>query len=177
MTSIAAGSRLGPYEVVSRIGGGGMGEVFRARDTRLDRTVAIKILPAEFAENPELKVRFEREARAISQISHPHICALHDVGRAEGVEYLVLEFLEGETLAARIERGPLPIAEVLRFGSQIASALACAHRAGIVHRDLKPANVMITRSGAKLLDFGVAKSNVVQFNPEDATQQKPLTQE
>lgn len=138
MTSVAAGSRLGPYEVVSRIGAGGMGEVFRARDTRLDRTVAIKILPAEFAENAELKVRFEREAKAISQINHPHICALHDVGRANGVEYLVLEFLEGETLTDRIARGPLPITDVLRFGSQIASALACARLAGIVHRDLKP---------------------------------------
>src|SRR6185503_9502331 len=159
MTSVAAGSRLGPYEVVSRIGAGGMGEVFRARDTRLDRTVAIKILPAEFANNAQLKIRFEREAKTISQISHPHICALHDVGNADGVEYLVLEFLEGETLADRIARGPLPIADVLRFGSQIASALACAHRAGIVHRDLKPGNVMITKTGAKLLDFGLARSS------------------
>src|SRR5512132_1511053 len=122
MTSVAAGSRLGPYEIVSRIGGGGMGEVFRARDTRLDRTVAIKILPAQYADNAELRARFEREARAISQINHPNICALHDVGRAEGVEYLVLEFLEGETLTDRIAKGPLPIADVLRFGSQIASA-------------------------------------------------------
>ena len=178
MTSVAAGSRLGPYEIVSRIGGGGMGEVFRARDMRLDRTVAIKILPAEFADNTELRTRFEREARAISQINHPHICALHDVGRAEGVEYLVLEFLEGETLAERIQRGPLTIAEVLRFGSQIASALACAHRAGIVHRDLKPANVMITKSGAKLLDFGVARSAPALASPtaEDETVAKPLTE-
>ena len=178
MTSVAAGSRLGPYEIVARIGGGGMGEVFRARDTRLDRTVAIKILPAEFADNAELRTRFEREARAISQISHPHICALHDVGRAEGVEYLVLEFLEGEPLSERIEKGPLSIAEVLRFGSQIASALACAHRAGIVHRDLKPANVMITKSGAKLLDFGVARSAPPLSPPtgEDETVAKPLTQ-
>ena len=178
MTSVAAGRRLGPYEIVSRIGGGGMGEVFRARDTRLDRTVAIKILPAEFAENPELKSRFEREARAISQISHPHICALHDVGSADGVEYLVLEYLEGETLADRISRGPVPIAEVLRFGSQIASALACAHRAGIIHRDLKPGNVMITKTGAKLLDFGLARSSPETAPPtHDAeTVAKPLTQ-
>lgn len=178
MTSVAAGSRLGPYEIVSRIGGGGMGEVFRARDTRLDRTVAIKILPAKFAEDAELRTRFEREARAISQISHPHICALHDVGRAEGVEYLVLEFLEGETLADRIARGPLPVSDVLRFGSQIASALACAHRSGIVHRDLKPGNVMITKSGAKLLDFGVARSaaELAPAKAEDETVAKPLTQ-
>jgi len=177
MTSISAGSRLGPYEVVSRIGAGGMGEVFRARDTRLDRTVAIKILPAAFASNAQLKIRFEREAKAISQISHPHICALHDVGQADGVEYLVLEFLEGETLADRIARGPLPIADVLRLGAQIASALACAHRAGIVHRDLKPGNVMITRTGAKLLDFGLARSTPASTAPTDATQHKPLTQE
>ncbi len=179
MTSVAAGSRLGPYEVVSRIGAGGMGEVFRARDTRLDRTVAIKILPAAFASNAQLKIRFEREAKAISQISHPHICALHDVGQADGVEYLVLEFLEGETLADRIARGPLPISDVLRLGSQIASALACAHRAGIVHRDLKPGNVMITKTGAKLLDFGLARSAPAFATPTpmDATQHKPLTQE
>ncbi|HEX7139759.1 MAG TPA: protein kinase [Vicinamibacterales bacterium] len=177
MTSVVAGSRLGPYEVISRIGAGGMGEVFRARDTRLDRTVAIKILPAEFADNAQLKTRFEREAKAISQISHPHICALHDVGSTEGVEYLVLEFLEGETLADRITRGPLPIADVLRFGSQIASALACAHRAGIVHRDLKPGNVMLTKSGAKLLDFGLARSAPAFVSTTDATQHKPLTQE
>jgi serine/threonine protein kinase/Tol biopolymer transport system component len=179
MTSIAAGRRLGPYEVVSRIGAGGMGEVFRAVDTRLDRTVAIKILPAAFADNAQLRIRFEREAKAISQISHPHICALHDVGQADGVEYLVLEFLEGETLSDRIARGPLPIADVLRFGSQIASALACAHRAGIVHRDLKPGNVMITRAGAKLLDFGLARSApaFAASTPVDATQHKPLTEE
>jgi len=178
MASIAAGSRLGPYEIVSRVGSGGMGEVFRARDTRLDRTVAIKILPAEFADNAELRTRFEREARTISQISHPHICALHDVGRAEGVEYLVLEFIEGETLGDRIARGPLPIPDVLRFGSQIASALACAHRAGIVHRDLKPGNVMITKSGAKLLDFGIARSSpaAAPAADEQATRHGPLTQ-
>ncbi|HEX9083164.1 MAG TPA: protein kinase, partial [Gemmatimonadaceae bacterium] len=176
-TSVAAGSHLGPYEVISRIGAGGMGEVFRARDTRLDRTVAIKVLPAEFASNAQLKIRFEREAKAISQISHPHICALHDVGQADGVEYLVLEFLEGETLEDRIARGPLPIADVLRLGGQIASALACAHRAGIIHRDLKPGNVMITKTGAKLLDFGLARSAPAFATPLDATQHKPLTQE
>jgi serine/threonine protein kinase len=178
MTPIAAGRRLGPYEIVSRLGGGGMGEVFRARDTRLDRTVAVKILPVEFAENAELRTRFELEARTISQISHPHICALHDVGRAEGVEYLVLEFIEGETLTDRIARGPLPIEDVLRFGSQIALALACAHRAKIVHRDLKPGNVMITKAGAKLLDFGIARSApaAVAASGDDATRHAPLTQ-
>ncbi len=177
MTSVVAGSRLGPYEVISRIGAGGMGEVFRARDTRLDRMVAIKILPREFADNAELRLRFEREAKTISQIAHPNICTLHDVGHADGVEYLVLEFLEGETLADRIARGPLPIAEVLRFGSQIASALDRAHRAGIVHRDLKPGNVMITKSGAKLLDFGLARSAGASVSITDVTQHKPLTQE
>ena len=177
MTSVVAGSRLGPYEVISRIGAGGMGEVFRARDTRLDRTVAIKILPRQFADNAELRLRFEREAKSISQITHPHICTLHDIGHADGVEYLVLEFLEGETLADRIARGPLPIAEALRYGSQIASALDRAHRATIVHRDLKPGNVMITKSGAKLLDFGLARSANAGVSPTDATQHKPLTQE
>src|SRR5512132_1662840 len=178
MTSVAAGSRLGPYEIVSRIGGGGMGEVFRARDTRLDRTVAIKILPVEFAENAELRTRFELEARTISQISHPHICALHDVGRAEGVEYLVLEFIEGETLTDRIARGPLPIEDVLRFGSQIAAALACAHRARIVHRDLKPGNVMITKTGAKLLDFGIARTSAAATPSGDdqVPRHAPITQ-
>ncbi len=156
-----------------------MGEVFRARGTRLDRTVAIKVLPAEFASDAQLKTRFEREARAISQISHPNICALHDVGNADGVEYLVLEFLEGETLAERIACGPLPIADVLRLGSQIAAALACARRAGIVHRDLKPGNVIVTRTGAKLLDFGLWRSSTAMpaSSPAAATQHKPLTQE
>ena len=155
-----------------------MGEVFRARDTRLDRTVAIKILPADFADNAELRIRFEREAITISQISHPHICALHDVGRADGIEYLVLEFIEGETLTDRITRGQLPIADVIRFGSQIASALACAHRAGIVHRDLKPGNVMITKTGAKLLDFGIARRSAATTPAGDdqATRYAPITQ-
>src|SRR5438876_7691259 len=152
---IAAVTRLGPYEVIAPLGAGGMGEVFKARDTRLDRSVAIKILPAEFAENAHLKLRFEREAKTISQLNHPHICALYDVGD----NYLVMELLEGESLADRVARGPLPVAEVLKYGVQIAEALGRAHRAGIVHRDLKPANVMLTKSGAKLLDFGLAKSD------------------
>jgi eukaryotic-like serine/threonine-protein kinase len=150
---ITAGSRLGPYEIVAPLGAGGMGEVWRARDTRLDRSVAIKLLPAEFAENAQLRLRLEREARAISQLNHPHICTLYDVGDG----YLVMELLDGESLADRLSKGPLPIEQVIRYGVQIAEALDRAHKAGIVHRDLKPANVMITKSGAKLLDFGLAK--------------------
>src|SRR5213080_2710666 len=150
---LSSGTRLGPYEILAPIGAGGMGEVYRARDTRLDRSVAIKILPTEFATNQKLKMRFEREAKTISQLNHPHICTLYDVG--EG--YLVMELLEGETLAEKLNKGPLPIEQVLRYGVQIAEALEKAHKAGIVHRDLKPSNIMITKSGAKLLDFGLAK--------------------
>ncbi|HEY8712204.1 MAG TPA: serine/threonine-protein kinase, partial [Thermoanaerobaculia bacterium] len=135
---LITGSRLGPYEIISRIGAGGMGEVFKARDTRLDRSVAIKVLPRDFAENAQLKLRLEREAKSISQLSHPHICTLHDIGHADGVDYLVMEFLEGTSLADRLERGVLPVADVLRLGAQIAEALDRAHRAGIVHRDVKP---------------------------------------
>src|SRR5688500_2303737 len=142
MTVVSAGTRLGPYEVGSRLGAGGMGGVWKARDARLNRSVAIKILPAEHAQNPEFKLRFEREAKTISQLNHPHICTLHDIGD----DFLVMELLEGETLADRLERGPLPLTDVVRFGAQIAEALDRAHRAGVVHRDLKPANVMITRS-------------------------------
>lgn len=155
---ISRGVRLGPYEIVTLLGAGGMGEVWRARDSRLDRDVAVKVLPAEFAANPQLRIRFEREAKAISKLSHPNICALYDVGECEDVNYLVMELLEGETLAARIGRGPLPIPEVLRIGGEIALALEKAHRNHLIHRDLKPANVMITKSGAKLLDFGLAKA-------------------
>ncbi|HYK42719.1 MAG TPA: protein kinase [Thermoanaerobaculia bacterium] len=150
------GSRLGPYEIVAPIGAGGMGEVYRARDTRLGRDVAIKVL-LEHLSSPEGRARFEREAQAISQLSHPHICALHDVGNQDGTEYLVMEYLEGETLAARLARGPLPLDKTLRYGIEIAGALDRAHRRGIVHRDLKPSNVMLTKSGVKLLDFGLAK--------------------
>src|SRR5213592_3819536 len=156
---LTSGSRLGPYEIVSRIGAGGMGEVFKARDTRLDRSVAIKVLPHEFADNVQLKLRLEREAKTISQLNHPNICTLHDVGHENGIDYLVLEYLEGETLADRIARGPLPLAEALRIGAEIAKALHRAHRSAIVHRDLKPGNVMITKSGTKLLDFGLARSS------------------
>jgi eukaryotic-like serine/threonine-protein kinase len=154
---LASGSRLGPYEVVAPVGAGGMGEVYRARDTRLDRTVAIKVLPARFADDPQFRERFEREARAISQLSHPHICVIHDIAHADGTDFLVMEYLEGETLAARLLKGALPLNQVMDYAIQIADALDNAHRHGIVHRDLKPANIMITRSGAKLLDFGLAK--------------------
>ncbi len=174
---ITPGQRLGPYEIVSRIGAGGMGEVFKARDTRLERSVAIKILPADFALNAQFRVRFEREAKTISQLNHPNICALHDVGQEDGTSYLVMELLEGESLADRLARGPLPLSEVLRYGAQIAEALDRAHRAGVIHRDLKPGNVMLTRFGAKLLDFGLAKSSRIDVALDGATFQKPLTQE
>jgi serine/threonine protein kinase len=156
--ALPAGTRLGPYEVVAALGAGGMGEVYKARDTRLDRTVAVKILPSALAADPQFRERFDREARAISQLSHPHICTLHDVGDHDGTAYLVLELIDGEPLAARLEKGALPIDQALKIGVEIASALDTAHRAGIVHRDLKPANVMLTKIGAKLLDFGLAKT-------------------
>jgi eukaryotic-like serine/threonine-protein kinase len=155
--TLAAGSRLGPYEILSPIGAGGMGEVYKARDTRLDRTVAIKVLPDHLSKNEEVRQRFEREAKTISQLSHPHICALYDVGNQDGVEFLVMEYLEGETLADRLSKGPLPLEQTLRYGIEIADALDKAHRQGIIHRDLKPGNVMLTKSGVKLLDFGLAK--------------------
>ena len=155
---LASGSKLGPYEIVAPAGAGGMGEVYKAKDTRLDRSVAIKIVSGDVTTNPELRARFEREARALSSLSHPHICGLYDIGRENGSDYLVMEYLEGETLAKRLERGPLPIRELLKIGVEVADALDKAHRQGLVHRDLKPGNVMLTKSGAKLLDFGLAKS-------------------
>src|SRR6476620_6150373 len=156
--SLTSGTKLGPYEIQSAIGAGGMGEVYRARDTRLNRTVAIKILPPQFAGDPALRERFDREARLISSLNHPHICALFDVGDQEGVAYLVIEHLEGETLAARLEKGALKIDQALQIAVQLAGALDAAHRAGVVHRDVKPGNVMLTRAGAKLLDFGLARN-------------------
>jgi len=154
---LSPGSRLGPYEILSPLGAGGMGEVYRARDTRLERAVAIKVLPRHLSPSADLRERFEREAKTISRISHPHICALYDVNREGETEYLVMELLEGETLSARLERRALPLEQVLRYAVEIADALDFAHRQGIVHRDLKPANVMMTKFGAKLLDFGLAK--------------------
>ncbi|MGC2764359.1 MAG: protein kinase [Candidatus Acidiferrum sp.] len=156
--ALAAGSRLGPYEVVGPLGAGGMGEVYRARDTRLDRTVAIKILPVQFTADAAARQRFEREAKTISGLNHPNICVLYDVGHQDGVDYLVMEYVEGETLAQRLEKGPLPLEQVMKYGAQIAEALETAHRNGIVHRDLKPGNVMLTATGTKLLDFGLAKA-------------------
>jgi eukaryotic-like serine/threonine-protein kinase len=156
--TLAAGSRLGPYEILSPLGAGGMGEVYKARDSRLQRIVAVKVLPARLASSVDARQRFEREARAISQLSHPHICALFDVGEQDGIDFLVMELLDGETLASRIAKGPMPIPEVLRLGVEVADALDKAHRHGFVHRDLKPGNIMLTRSGAKLLDFGLAKA-------------------
>ena len=155
--SLSAGKKLGPYEILAPLGAGGMGEVYRARDTRLDRTVAIKILPAHLSSDPIQKQRFEREAKTISSLNHPHICVLYDVGHQDGIDYLVMECVEGETLAKRLEKGPLPLDQVLKFGAQIADGLDKAHRSGIVHRDLKPGNIMLTSTGAKLLDFGLAK--------------------
>jgi serine/threonine protein kinase len=159
--------KLGPYEVHSQLGAGGMGEVYRARDTRLDRSVAIKILPAHLSSNPDLKVRLEREARAISSLQHPHICVLHDIGHQDGIDYLVMEFLEGETLAERLRKGPLPVEQAIKIGIEIADALDKAHRRGIVHRDLKPGNIMLTSGGAKLMDFGLAKPSALAVAASD----------
>src|ERR1700737_2969697 len=157
--TLAAGSRLGPYEILSALGAGGMGEVYKATDTRLDRTVAIKILPEALAADPQFRDRFDREARTISQLDHPHICALYDVGEHDGTAFLVMQYLEGETLEARLKKGTLPLDQALQYAIQIAEALATAHKAGIVHRDLKPGNIMLTKAGAKLLDFGLAKDS------------------
>ncbi len=178
--TLAAGTRLGPYEILSPLGAGGMGEVYKARDTRLERTVAVKVLPSHMSASPEVRQRFEREAKTISQLSHPHICALYDVGREGETEYLVMEYLEGETLTDRIARGPLPTEQLLRFGVAIADALHKAHRQGIVHRDLKPGNVMLTKSGVKLLDFGLAKAMAPEAPQSSLTAlptQQNLTQE
>ena len=155
--SLLPGTRLGPYEIVAPLGAGGMGEVYKGRDTRLNRVVALKVLPAPIATDPERRARLEREARAISSLNHPHICALYDIGRQDGVDYLVMEYIEGETLARRLAKGPLPLSDALQTAMAIADALEKAHRAGIVHRDLKPANVMVTKTGSKLLDFGIAR--------------------
>jgi Tol biopolymer transport system component len=179
--ALAAGSKLGPYEIVAPLGAGGMGEVYRARDTRLDRSVAIKILPAQFSIDPVRKQRFEREAKTISSLNHPHICVLYDVGSQDGVDYLVMECVEGETLAKRLEKGALPLEQVLKYGTQIADALDKAHRSGVVHRDLKPGNIMLTATGAKLLDFGLAKPAApltsVATLTAAVTQSSPMTEQ
>jgi serine/threonine protein kinase/Tol biopolymer transport system component len=155
--ALTSGTKLGPYEILSPLGAGGMGEVYRAKDTRLDRTVAIKVLPSHLSSNPELKQRMEREAKAISALQHANICTLHDIGTQDGTDFLVMEYLEGQTLADRLAKGPLPIEQVLKIGTEIAQALEKAHQHGIIHRDLKPANIMLTKAGAKLMDFGLAK--------------------
>lgn len=158
--TLGAATRLGPYEIVAPLGAGGMGEVYRARDTRLDRHVAIKVIHTDLSCTPELKSRFEREARVLSSLCHPHICSLYDVGSENGMEYLVMELLEGETLSQRLRKGPLPVSSVVKLGIEVAEALATAHRVGIIHRDLKPSNIMMTANGAKLMDFGLAKPNI-----------------
>src|SRR5450631_209483 len=156
--ALTSGTKLGPYEIQSPLGAGGMGEVYRARDTRLERTVAVKILPSHLSEDPESKQRFDREARTISSLNHPNICTLHDVGHQDGIDYLVMEYLEGQTLASRLGKGALASDQVFKYGIEICEGLEMAHRIGIVHRDLKPGNVMLTQSGVKLMDFGLAKS-------------------
>ena len=182
--ALASGLRLGPYEIIAPIGAGGMGEVYCARDTRLDRKVAIKILPAHLSDNPEAKQRFEREARAISSLNHPNICTLYDVGHQDGIDYLVMEFLDGQTLADRVLKGPLPPELVLRYGVEICDGLERAHKMGVIHRDLKPGNVMVTKTGAKLMDFGLAKaiaedaasSSSLTMTLSGPSAEKPLTQ-
>src|SRR5437016_4055233 len=154
---LASGTKLGPYEIQSPLGAGGLGEVYRAHDSRLDREVALKVLPAHLSSDESLKQRVEREAKAVSKLSHPHICTLHDIGCQDGVDYLVMEYLEGETLEQRLNKGPLAADQVLRYGIEITDALEKAHRQNMVHRDLKPGNIMLTKAGAKLLDFGLAR--------------------
>jgi serine/threonine protein kinase/Tol biopolymer transport system component len=174
---LSPSTRLGPYEIVEPLGAGGMGEVYRARDTRLGRDVAIKVLPAHVADQPEARQRFEREARLVSSLNHPNICVLHDIGQQDGIDFLVMEYLEGETLAARLRKGPLPLAQALEYGVQITMALAEAHKRGVFHRDLKPGNIMLTKTGAKLLDFGLAKLARAEVAPgaEQATMSEALT--
>ncbi len=178
---LAPGTKLGPYEILAPLGAGGMGEVYRAHDSRLGRDVAVKVLPGHLSATPEVRARFEREARTVSGLNHPNICALYDVGSQDGADYLVLELVEGETLAARLARGPLPAPEVTRLGVQIADALDRAHRSGVVHRDLKPANIMLTRGGVKLLDFGLARVTGLAPSVSDITSSPtvaaPLTAE
>ena len=158
--TLISGTRLGPYEIQSPLGTGGMGEVYRALDTRLDRIVAVKILPSRVSEDPEARERFDHEARTISSLNHPNICTLHDVGHHNGVHYLVMEYLAGETLASRLSKGAIASDQVLKYGIEICEGLEVAHRTGVVHRDLKPGNIMLTQGGVKLMDFGDRKSVV-----------------
>src|SRR2546422_681808 len=174
--ALSVGTKLGPYEVLSPIGAGGMGEVYKARDTRLDRTVAIKVLPERIAKREDRRARFEREARAVASLNHPHICVLHDIGNQDGAGYMVMEYVAGETLAARIEKGALPLDPALQLATQIADALDRAHRAGVTHRDVKPQNIMLTRDGVKILDFGLAKS-MPKTGPAEETLTTGLTSE
>jgi len=179
--TLSAGARLGPYEIIAPIGAGGMGEVYRARDTRLGRDVAVKVLPQHLSPDPDVRARFEREAKTVSSLNHPHICTLHDIGREGDTDYLVMELIEGETLGDRLAKGPLPTEQVLKLGGEIADALDKAHRAGIVHRDLKPGNVMLTKSGAKLMDFGLARPGALgpagSGFSQSPTMSRPLTAE
>src|SRR5215469_9606200 len=178
---LAPGTKLGPYEIQSTLGAGGMGEVYRAKDSRLGRDVAVKVLPKEMSADTVRKQRFEREAKTISGLNHPNICTLHDIGSSDGVDFLVMECVEGESLATRLEKGPLSTDQVLKMGAELADALDKAHRTGIVHRDLKPANVMLTKSSAKLVDFGLAKPTAPQATlatlTSAAPQHSPVTQE
>ena len=170
------GSKLGPYEILGTLGAGGMGEVYKAQDTRLDRTVAIKVLPEHLSASEEIKQRFDREAKVISSLSHPNICTLFDVGHDDGVDYLVMEHLEGESLQEKLEKGPLPMDQVLPIGIQIADALDKAHKSGVVHRDLKPGNIMLTGDGVKLLDFGLAKYQMPETEVSSASFSRMLTE-
>lgn len=169
---IEPGKKLGPYEILSPLGAGGMGEVYRARDTRLDRIVALKVLPDHLSSNPTLRQRFEREAKAISSLNHPNICTLHDIGHHNGTDFLEMEYIEGETLLTRLSKGALSTYDLLQYSIQIADALDKAHRQGIIRRDLKPGNIMLTKSGAKLLDFGLAKRDALIL-PEAGASEVP----
>src|SRR5215471_3648957 len=170
---LSACEKLGPYEILSPLGAGGMGEVYKARDTRLDRSVAVKVLPDHIAHREDVRARFEREARAVASLNHPNICTLHDLGP----NYMVMELIAGETLAARIEKGAIPLEQAISYATQIADALDRAHRAGVTHRDVKPQNIMLTRDGVKVLDFGLAKSAPSTPGPTEATLTKVLTTE
>jgi serine/threonine protein kinase len=165
--TLSGGTRLGPYEIIEPLGAGGMGEVYKSRDTRLERTVAVKVVSASLASDRTWRQRFDREARILATLSNPHICPIFDVGSHDGVDFLVMEYLEGETLTARLARGPLPVDLALRHAIEIADALAAAHREGVCHRDLKPGNIMLTRSGARLLDFGLARVEGPRSHPSD----------